>query len=162
MFWPKTMRDSAILTRNTRGLQVVADFLFGIFVPVGKIWWFFINIPGISNLSWFKFPEQRFLNYKSVNQNQNHAHRHIRQASPKNREARIDGWATFFSFIHLLPTGIFIFQRREYKSKFLDMDTEYSRLKERMENMNHMLDDIQVFRKNSDFWTYLELPRQRT
>jgi hypothetical protein len=35
-------------------------------------------------------------------------------------------------------------QRREYKSKFLDMDTEYSRLKERMENMNHMLDDIQV------------------
>jgi hypothetical protein len=24
------------------------------------------------------------------------------------------------------------------------MDTEYSRLKERMENMNHMLDDIQV------------------
>jgi hypothetical protein len=60
---------------------------------------------------------------------------------------RIDGRATFFSFIHLLPTGIFIFQRREYKSKFLDMDTEYSRLKERMENMNHMLDDIQVFRE---------------
>jgi hypothetical protein len=29
------------------------------------------------------------------------------------------------------------------------MDTEYSRLKERMENMNHMLDDIQVFRKIS-------------
>jgi hypothetical protein len=28
------------------------------------------------------------------------------------------------------------------------MDTEYSRLKERMENMNHMLDDIQVFREN--------------
>jgi hypothetical protein len=46
---------------------------------------------------------------------------------------------------------IFIFQRREYKSKFLDMDTEYSRLKERMENMNHMLDDIQVFRNISDF-----------
>jgi hypothetical protein len=42
-------------------------------------------------------------------------------------------------FIHMCEL-----QRREYKSKFLDMDTEYSRLKERMENMNHMLDDIQV------------------
>ncbi|XP_023325625.1 uncharacterized protein LOC111699245 [Eurytemora carolleeae] len=34
-------------------------------------------------------------------------------------------------------------QRREYKAKFLDMDTEYTRLKERMETMNQMLDEVQ-------------------
>ena len=34
-------------------------------------------------------------------------------------------------------------QRREYKSKFLEMETETSRLKERMETMNLMLDEMQ-------------------
>ena len=34
-------------------------------------------------------------------------------------------------------------QRREYKSKFLEVETETSRLKERMETMNLMLDEMQ-------------------
>jgi hypothetical protein len=53
----------------------------------------------------------------------------------------------FFLFYPLIACVHLYLQRREYKSKFLDMDTEYSRLKERMENMNHMLDDIQVCRE---------------
>ena len=39
---------------------------------------------------------------------------------------------------------ILLWQRREYKSKFLENETEYSRLKERLETMNMMLDDMQV------------------
>ena len=35
-------------------------------------------------------------------------------------------------------------QRREYKSKFVDMDVEFSRMRERLETMNLILDDIQV------------------
>ena len=35
------------------------------------------------------------------------------------------------------------FQRKEYKSKFLEMETESSRLKDRMETMNLMIDEIQ-------------------
>jgi hypothetical protein len=35
-------------------------------------------------------------------------------------------------------------QRREYKSKFVDMDVEFGRLKERMETLNMILDDMQV------------------
>jgi len=34
-------------------------------------------------------------------------------------------------------------QRREYKSKFVDMDVEFSRMRERLETMNLILDDIQ-------------------
>ena len=35
-------------------------------------------------------------------------------------------------------------QRREYKAKFVDMDVEFGRLKERMETLNMILDDMQV------------------
>ena len=35
-------------------------------------------------------------------------------------------------------------QRREYKSKFVDMDVEFARMRERLETMNLILDDIQV------------------
>ncbi len=35
-------------------------------------------------------------------------------------------------------------QRREYKAKFLDMDVEFARMRERLETMNLILDDIQV------------------
>ena len=34
-------------------------------------------------------------------------------------------------------------QRREYKSKFLEVDTETARLKDRLETMNHILDEMQ-------------------
>ena len=34
-------------------------------------------------------------------------------------------------------------QRREYKSKFLEVETETSRLKDRLETMNHILDEMQ-------------------
>jgi len=34
-------------------------------------------------------------------------------------------------------------QRREYKSKFVDMDVEFARMRERLETMNLILDDIQ-------------------
>ena len=34
-------------------------------------------------------------------------------------------------------------QRREYKSKFLEVETETARLKERLETMNHILDEMQ-------------------
>ena len=35
-------------------------------------------------------------------------------------------------------------QRREYKSKFVDLDVEFARMRERLETMNMILDDIQV------------------
>ena len=35
-------------------------------------------------------------------------------------------------------------QRREYKAKFVDMDVEFARMRERLETMNMMLDDVQV------------------
>ena len=35
-------------------------------------------------------------------------------------------------------------QRREYKAKFLDLDVEIQRIKDRMEMMNQMLDDLHV------------------
>ena len=35
-------------------------------------------------------------------------------------------------------------QRREYKAKFVDMDVEFARMRERLETMNLILDDIQV------------------
>jgi hypothetical protein len=35
-------------------------------------------------------------------------------------------------------------QRREYKAKFVDMDVEFTRMRERLETMNLILDDIQV------------------
>jgi hypothetical protein len=38
-------------------------------------------------------------------------------------------------------------QRREYKAKFVDMDVEFGRLKERMETLNMILDDMQVSSK---------------
>ena len=41
----------------------------------------------------------------------------------------------------LLP--MFFLQRREYKSKFLEVETEASRTKDRLEMMNHMLDEMQ-------------------
>ena len=34
-------------------------------------------------------------------------------------------------------------QRREYKSKFLEVETEASRIKDRLETMNHILDEMQ-------------------
>ena len=34
-------------------------------------------------------------------------------------------------------------QRREYKSKFLEVETDTSRMKERLETMNLMIDEIQ-------------------
>ena len=34
-------------------------------------------------------------------------------------------------------------QRREYKSKFLEVETEASRTKDRLEMMNHILDEMQ-------------------
>ena len=39
--------------------------------------------------------------------------------------------------------SVLYFQRKEYKSKFLEMETESSRLKDRMETMNLMIDEIQ-------------------
>ena len=38
---------------------------------------------------------------------------------------------------------MFFLQRREYKSKFLEVETEASRTKDRLEMMNHMLDEMQ-------------------
>ena len=35
-------------------------------------------------------------------------------------------------------------QRREYKSKFVDMDIEFQRMRERLENIHLILDDMQV------------------
>ena len=35
-------------------------------------------------------------------------------------------------------------QRREYKSKFVDMDIEFQRMRERLENVHLILDDMQV------------------
>ena len=35
-------------------------------------------------------------------------------------------------------------QRREYKSKFVDLDVEFQRMRDRMETMNQMLDDLHV------------------
>ncbi len=35
-------------------------------------------------------------------------------------------------------------QRREYKAKFLDMDVEFARMRERLETMNLILDEIQA------------------
>ena len=35
-------------------------------------------------------------------------------------------------------------QRREYKSKFVDMDIEFQRMKERLETIHLILDDMQV------------------
>lgn len=35
-------------------------------------------------------------------------------------------------------------QRREYKAKFVDMDVEFARMRERLDTMNLILDDIQV------------------
>ena len=35
-------------------------------------------------------------------------------------------------------------QRREYKAKFVDMDVEFARMRERLETMNLILDEIQV------------------
>ena len=35
-------------------------------------------------------------------------------------------------------------QRREYKSKFVDLDVEFARMRERLETLNMILDDIQV------------------
>ena len=35
-------------------------------------------------------------------------------------------------------------QRREYKSKFVDLDVEFQRMRDRMEMMNQMLDDLHV------------------
>ena len=46
------------------------------------------------------------------------------------------------SFNQKLPP-IFLLQRREYKSKFLEVETEASRTKDRLEMMNHMLDEMQ-------------------
>ena len=34
-------------------------------------------------------------------------------------------------------------QRREYKSKFLEVETEASRIKDRLETMNHIMDEMQ-------------------
>ena len=34
-------------------------------------------------------------------------------------------------------------QRREYKSKFLEVETETARLQDRLETMNHILDEMQ-------------------
>ena len=34
-------------------------------------------------------------------------------------------------------------QRREYKAKFLEVETDSHRMKERMETMNFMIDEIQ-------------------
>ena len=44
-------------------------------------------------------------------------------------------------------------QRREYKAKFVDMDVEFARMRERLETMNLILDDIQV----NHFYFYLSL-----
>ena len=46
------------------------------------------------------------------------------------------------SFNQKLPPMFFL-QRREYKSKFLEVETEASRTKDRLEMMNHMLDEMQ-------------------
>ena len=46
------------------------------------------------------------------------------------------------SFNQIL-TPMFFLQRREYKSKFLEVETEASRTKDRLEMMNHMLDEMQ-------------------
>lgn len=40
-------------------------------------------------------------------------------------------------------------QRREYKAKFVDMDVEFARMRERLETMNLILDDIQVLYKGT-------------
>ena len=37
----------------------------------------------------------------------------------------------------------FLFQRREYKCKFLEVETEASRIKDRLETMNQIIDDMQ-------------------
>ena len=42
-----------------------------------------------------------------------------------------------------LANDVFCLQRREYKSKFLEVETEASRTKDRLEMMNHILDEMQ-------------------
>ena len=51
--------------------------------------------------------------------------------------------------IHILGklqalSGVTKDQRREYKSKFVDMDIEFQRMKERLETIHLILDDMQV------------------
>ena len=41
-------------------------------------------------------------------------------------------------------SGVTKDQRREYKSKFVDMDIEFQRMKERLETIHLILDDMQV------------------
>ena len=47
-------------------------------------------------------------------------------------------------------------QRREYKSKFVDMDIEFQRMKERLETIHLILDDMQVCSSKS-----LHIPKDR-
>ena len=42
-------------------------------------------------------------------------------------------------------------QRREYKSKFVDMDIEFQRMRERLENVHLILDDMQVLNQTLIF-----------
>ncbi len=49
-------------------------------------------------------------------------------------------------------------QRREYKAKFVDMDVEFARMRERLETMNLILDDIQV---SSNEWQCPEKEREK-
>ena len=45
-------------------------------------------------------------------------------------------------------------QRREYKSKFVDLDVEFARMRERLETMNMILDDIQVLFFENIFFSF--------
>ena len=52
-------------------------------------------------------------------------------------------------------SGVTKDQRREYKSKFVDMDIEFQRMKERLETIHLILDDMQVNIGQfitTDFW----------
>ena len=42
-------------------------------------------------------------------------------------------------------------QRREYKAKFVDMDVEFQRMKDRLEMLSTILDDMHVWELKEDF-----------
>ena len=53
-------------------------------------------------------------------------------------------YLNFFSGKLQALSGVTKDQRREYKSKFVDMDIEFQRMKERLETIHLILDDMQV------------------
>lgn len=80
------------------------------------------------------------------------------------KDIKIESSGEFGPWSHLQPSIIWEYfsgklqalgsttrdQRREYKAKFVDLDVEFQRMKDRMEMLNMILDDMNVRRTNFD------------